>query len=245
MKSDHVFSEEAGQLKFVGNFEALYNSDPDPWGQSGCTSDLDKWEYYYKSRERLLNVLKRVLFLCSRPRLDAAGKIIPARQLESLMEIGCGHGHVTNRIARELSPPLRHVFGVDISWSAIKRANELFDSRPTVSFYHADVCSPYFQQVIHMTGPCDIILLGQALWYVIHKLEHTLLNVWASLKPGGLFIISQAFLRNQRYGTALVNGFDGLVKVMADDGRFALLEASFDYGALTTLQDGLLVYQRK
>ena len=38
MINNYIFSKNnKGELKFIGDFEAVYNENNDPWGQSSCT----------------------------------------------------------------------------------------------------------------------------------------------------------------------------------------------------------------
>ena len=60
MKNNYIFSKnDKGELKFIGDFEAFYNEDNDPWGQSSYT-DISYKKYYDYSRNKINEVLKSV-----------------------------------------------------------------------------------------------------------------------------------------------------------------------------------------
>ena len=102
---DFVFSKDtAGNLGFVGDFETLYQTEEDPWDQSGDQSGggSEMAAYYAHSRKRLLATLSG---------LAAA----------SVVEVGCGFGIVTKEI-RGL-PSVERTVGMDISPTAIRKAS--------------------------------------------------------------------------------------------------------------------------
>ena len=60
VKDEFVFREDReGKLQFVGDFDALYASDIDSWGQS-ADGDLNYKKYYDFSRARLAGVIKSI-----------------------------------------------------------------------------------------------------------------------------------------------------------------------------------------
>ena len=112
--SDYVFrKKQNNQLEFIGNFEALYRDQTDPWGQSGKSTDIPMNKFYEHSR----NAFQEQLKLC-----------IPEKSL--ILEIGCGSGETTKLISEAL--PYCAVTGSDISESAIKKAKSNF---PKLKFY--------------------------------------------------------------------------------------------------------------
>ena len=57
LKNNLIFSkDDLGNLKFIGNFEELYQIEDDPWEQS--SNDGDRGKYYKRSRDRLIKKLK-------------------------------------------------------------------------------------------------------------------------------------------------------------------------------------------
>mgnify|MGYP001430317567 FL=1 len=82
MKNNYIFSKnDKGELKFIGDFEAFYNKDNDPWGQSSCT-DISYKKYYDYSRNKINKVIKSVY-----------------KKNMSILEVGYGLGYVDDLIA--------------------------------------------------------------------------------------------------------------------------------------------------
>lgn len=222
----YVFTHRAdGKLEFKGDFEGLYQSDPDPWGQSGGHPRLK--EYYVYSRSILALALDRL------PRWDAA------------LEVGCGTGHVTNLLSHyfldkwvEGGP---QVEGMDISATAIARAMAAF---PGILFHVADIGAPGVGDRFHQQF--DVVVLNQTLWYVLHLLGNTCRNVLKTLKHHGVFVIQMAFLDRQEYGREIVDGFNGLLRYVLDHhaADFQVVSASYDASSrYAPYHDGLLVLQ--
>ena len=59
-KDEFIFQEDRdGKLQFVGDFDGLYASDIDLWGQS-ANGDLNYKKYYDFSRARLARAIKSI-----------------------------------------------------------------------------------------------------------------------------------------------------------------------------------------
>lgn len=113
-----VFREAGdGTLDFVGDFEALYRAEADPWEQSGRGA---RTGYYAFSRRNLL-----ARMACHLP-MDA-----------SCLEIGSGHGHLTAMLDRAFG----RAFGMDISPAAIERAGQF---HPHLRFIRGDITAGDF-----------------------------------------------------------------------------------------------------
>lgn len=210
----HVFSEQAGKLRFVGDFEALYASESDPWGQSGNGPMAG---YYEASRKTLLDVLRRLAF-------------------GNGLEIGCGHGHLTEQLQTGLYSS--RVTGMDISAAAVRHARVL---HPGVRFLQADIADKEFAAA----GQFGFVLWAQILWYVLERADVAIRNTISCIEPGGLFVISQAFLDEQRYGREIADGFAGVLKLMGKYAdRLTLIEARYDDSERFQHHDGLLVFRR-
>jgi 2-polyprenyl-3-methyl-5-hydroxy-6-metoxy-1,4-benzoquinol methylase len=215
---DFIFARRPdGGLEFKGDFEGLYKSDPDPWGQSGEHPRMK--EYYAFSRRRLLLTLNG----------------LPWRRL---LEVGCGAGYVAHQIDRSFHPR-RRVYGCDVSRSAVLLANEKF---PDGKWYQFDIADPDAVRSYHVYE-YDVVILGQVLWYVLDHFPAVLVNVMKMLNPGGHLIIQTAFLDNQEYGRDVVDGFNGLLLYMLNT-TFQVVSASYDNsGRYAPHHDGLLVLQ--
>lgn len=217
ISKDYVFNvDDAGRMRFVGDFEGLYSSEEDPWGQSGLDARLG--EYYVHSRN---NLLKEILSL-------------PVSETPNLLEVGCGLGQVANMLA---AGSTFSVTGMDISSVAIEKARARF---PHMAFLVGDIAS----EQLDTDKKFDVIILNQALWYVLGGLPQLLNNVERLLKPEGFFIIVNAFLNNQKFGKDIIDGFDGLIKYAATHllgTRFNLVKAELDVANQFIHQDGILI----
>jgi len=250
---DFIFARRPdGILEFKGDFEGLYQSDPDPWGQSG--GDPRMKEYYAFSRRRLLLTLNDLPW-------------------KTLLEAGCGTGHVAFQIDRSFHPQ-RKVFGCDVSESAIKQARQLFPwlkfnvqdigdtEDPQMSAWFEAQCDRVRRPRHHPDPPVgrslrsrrsvtdwglyDVIVLSQTLWYVLNRLPAVFENALALLAPHGHFIIQMAFLDKQEYGREIVDGFNGLLRYVLDryGADFQVVSASYDASSrFAPYHDGLLVLQ--
>ena len=222
---DFIFARRPdGILEFKGDFEGLYQSNPDPWGQSG--GDPRMKEYYAFSRRRLLLTLNDLPW-------------------KTLLEAGCGTGHVAFQIDRSFHPQ-RKVFGCDVSESAIKQARQLF---PWLKFNVQDIGDtedPQMSAWFEAQCDYDVIVLSQTLWYVLNRLPAVFENALALLAPHGHFIIQMAFLDKQEYGREIVDGFNGLLRYVLDryGADFQVVSASYDASSrFAPYHDGLLVLQ--
>jgi SAM-dependent methyltransferase len=98
-------------MQFKGDFDGYYQSDNDPWEQSG---DGDMKDYYHSSRTRVCQLLPQ--------------------KAQSLLEIGCGLGFALSHFHEQTNIPC---FGMDISTTAVNKARRLF---PEFSFDVNDIC---------------------------------------------------------------------------------------------------------
>lgn len=222
---DLVFKEEGGELKFVGDFERLYQTVRDPWGQSGAPSPMQ--DYYYQSRRRLVGTLQP--YVSHTPNFRG-------------LEVGCGHGHVVDLLCNSTCSVTKCWEGLDASPTAVARAKELY---PGLQFTVGDITQTQFtfynQEIL---GAYDCVLLGQVWWYLLHLLHLSLSNCRELLKPGGLLVISQAFLEYQRYGVSKAHGFSGTLEVFMPPptrSMWRLMEAHREEPDEHGYYDGLIV----
>jgi len=216
-----VFQElENGTLQFVGDFERLYETDADPWGQSATSGE--RAPYYRWARDHLMGRLNRML----------------GERVEGL-EIGCGHGHVLAQLWSECGGKWS---GMDISIAALQQAAAI---HPSMQFIHADISEP----VPAFEHAFNIVIWSQMLWYVAEPYEKFLAsldNSMGMLADGGLFVVHQAFLPigEQRYALKTINGFRGAVEAFSHWPRLQLLEARYREDALGGLHDGLMIFRK-
>lgn len=214
--NEHVFAEAGdGSLSFVGDFEELYSAERDPWGQSAEGSGAIA-DYYWFSRARLVEALRHY-------------------PMHSGLEIGCGHGHLTAHVKRFRAIP--EMVGLDISPAAIGKARA---EHPACEFLVGDIIAENFER----PGRYDLVLWGQVLWYLLEHFDQALDNTLKCVKPGGVFVVSQAFLTGeQRYAREIANGFHGTLDLLSRDVRLRLLEARYDDTEKHVYRDGLLVFR--
>lgn len=188
-----VFDQaDDGEIRFVGDFEGLYQADQDPWGQSGDDERLGR--YYAESRRRVVDEVALAT--------GGAGVIL---------EVGCGHGHVAARLAANL--PDAVVVGLDVSPTAVARAGGLY---PGLQFAVADFRDREAVRaaLAGRLGSVGCVLLNEVLWYLIDSLDDVIATAHEVLAPGGVLINATAFLKDQRYGRDVLVGQAGLRDVL-------------------------------
>ena len=213
---DHVFKEVEGTccMEFVGDFEAKYKAEDDPWEQSGGTGV--RAEYYQFARTKLLARLH------NRVKERALG-----------LEIGCGYGYLTELLAKRY-----RMVGMDVSETALKRANML---HPGIEYVLGDITKDGF---VPPNEEFHFCILAQCWWYVMHKYETALENCKECLVDGGLFVLHQAFLKEQKYGRDIADGFHGAVKLFMDYPGLRLIEASYEDSGELCYYDGLIILRK-
>jgi SAM-dependent methyltransferase len=232
MIDPNVFKERPdGSLELVGDFERLYQTNPDPWGQSG--SDEAMTRYYNWSRDRLVAALAPLVY-----RLDGANVV-------KGLEVGCGLGHVTALLNRRLRYCSDWV-GIDISPRAIAKARLLY---PHGVFGVADILGKESLVPFNSSTPFyGVVLLNQILWYIIHDFDTALFHARCLCKSHGLIVFSQAFLKGeQRYGKKSVDGFAGLVRTLLDREKelgMQLIRADFEEDHTMVHNDGIVVLRK-
>jgi SAM-dependent methyltransferase len=216
--SEFVFAEKDGALQFVGDFDALYRSERDPWFQGDDRGPMAA--YYLASRRRIV----RALF---ETRATPSGRGL---------EIGCGHGHAIRHL--RCHSPVHRWTGIDISKVAIEQARELCRG---VEFGVCDIRiePPHFE-------PFDVVVMNQILWYVLTKIDATVHNAGRKLNTGGLFVVSQAFLTGeQRFGRDIADGFVGTLRLFLDRYKWlSLLFADYEDTSAHQHNDGVLVFRK-
>lgn len=96
---------------------------------------------------------------------------------ESILDLGCGDGHLTEQLA--LLVPDGKVLGIDASISMLQTAQEI--NRDNLAFAQMDINDLHFSNAFHM------IFSNAALhWVKDHK--RLLQNAYAALKTGGILL---------------------------------------------------------
>jgi len=187
ISKDYVFKDVNGQLKYIGNFNGLYRDVEDPWSQKG--SQLHK-----PNRLSLIKQLEKL-------------------QPKSILDVGCGLGHLTQAIKILIT---NDILGVDISKVCIEKAGSLF---PDTKFQELDIRKEFPDRTF------DVVILNGILWYILNDLDTIVDKVANSLNDGGCLIFVQAFIKNQRYAKDIIDGYSGLMKRIQSYAGFNLLRA--------------------
>lgn len=222
----YIFADkEGGGIEYIGDFDSLYKNVDDPWNQSLTSAESPHTEYYLNSRSRLIAKLR---------------KINP----NSLIEVGCGTGDVTQLIRQSL--PTTDIIGVDISSVAIRKARERY---PDLNFYTGDIGSTNINLNLKRQKENDVLVLSHLLWYVVYSLPKVFDNCYNLLKSGGRVVFSQSFLKTpQLHGAEICNGYDGFISYLNDNivgSDFEIEYAHLDDSGLFLHEDGLIVLQKK
>lgn len=202
MSNNFVFKEESGHLVYVGDFEGLYQSESDPWGQSASSgSAMDA--FYKQSRGAVAHII---------------GTAFPHTNI-SILEVGCGLGHSTAYLSGCIENST--LTGMDISSTAILAAQKL---HPSLHFVQGDI-----RQQSVFEAHYDVVLLHQMLWYVLDDLPQVLHHARQALKPqpSSICLISQAFPREQRYGKDVLNGYEGAIQYFKNQSGIHLLHSTY------------------
>jgi len=216
VSDEFIFKKTSnGELEFVGDFDAYYQSEEDPWGQSGSEPRMQ--EYYKMSRARTRGLLANL-------------------SPKSVVVVGCGTGHTMHEIKNTV--PCKLV-GMDVSEHALERARQLF---PGFEYHVGNILRQKTLKVVE-NEQFDVVIFEQILWYILEGLDAALTNAASLLAPGGHLVVSNAFVREQKYGTAVVNGYPGAASRFSIDPHYTLVHSSYhDDGLLHT--DGHFVLQR-
>lgn len=223
ISKDYVFKTgRDGKLSFVGDFEGLYKNETDPWGQKGLDARLK--DYYAFSRANLVSAVNYLVDI-SEKHMD-------------VLEIGCGFGYVTSELQKGLSGKGK-ITGMDISRTAVTKAKSLF---PDLEFVTGDICS----KGLKAGGKFDVVIMSQILWYILEKLPHVFENIDNLLKKDGYLVFVNAFLKEQKYGKNIIDGFDGLARhvLVNYHGKYRLIKAQIDYSGRFLHDDGILIFKK-
>jgi SAM-dependent methyltransferase len=215
---DYIFETQGNKIQLVGNFEEFYKNVDDPWDQTSKESEIAS--YYKFSRKRLIDCI--LLLNCH----------------NSIIEIGCGLGNVTNIIKKNFEQSF--VSGFDISKTAIQKSRKEYSN---ISFYVEDIASNNFEY----DQPADVVILSQMLWYVLEDLDVVIKNINSILTENGHVIIQMAFLNNQNYGKDIIDGFSGLVRYCENNinDMFEIVYKDFDNSKTFDYNDGIVCLRKK
>ena len=161
-------------LRSADEFDSYYQT-PDPW-RIGRASRRDK----------------------------ALSQIIgPYVTKKTVLELGCGEGHLTATIFKRASS----IKGIDISPIAISRANTL--SLPNASFEASDFLNVRF-------AGYDVIAAIECLYYLSPTEQEAFFRKLASEHAGKVFVLSGPIIGSNEYRTYFTDG--GIKQTFARHG---------------------------
>ena len=176
-------------LEYIGNgtaFDEIYKNIEDPWNQ---TDNED--EYYNSSRKIISSIITQ---------LTDENKEI------NILEVGCGHGFSTFDLEKKINIKNINYHGCDISKVAIEKAKSKYKN---IKFFTHDIKNKF-----NGYEKYDFIIISNLLWYILDHLEVSINNCFNSLSENGKIIFYSAFIRDQRYGKEIINGFGGMKKFL-------------------------------
>jgi len=107
--------------------------------------------------------------------------------VERVLDLGCGVGVVTNRIAREVIPPNGKVYGVDFSKRALRIAKKIAESRDikNVEFIHENFYNLSKNKKVNKKLRKLDAVVGVGVLGYIDRLEFILKEIRKRLRKGG------------------------------------------------------------
>ena len=134
-------------------FDDLYRRHDDPWGFTS------RW---YERRKRAVTLAA-----------------LPDERFESVLEIGCSIGVLTEQLAERSA----QLLAVDVSAAAVDRARDRLAGQTHVRVERADVAS------VFPAGDFDLVVLSEVGYYFSKSvLERVLGDAVDALSPGGTFV---------------------------------------------------------
>lgn len=210
--NEFVFREENDKIKFVGDFESLYQSENDPWQQSSQKPSEMK-DYYEFSRQNLI-------------------EIIQTKKLTKILEVGCGLGYTTNIIHARTGSDID---GLDISSTAVHKASNKYRH---LKFHQGNIKDFTFQKRY------STIIMMQCLWYILQDFDSIIQNITNQIPAFGHILFSQAFLKEQKYGTDVIDGYYGLVDYFEKHQRYEIIYSEYNQNGMIH-NDGIVLVRRR
>jgi SAM-dependent methyltransferase len=121
---------------------------------------------------------------------DVIESLIPRRHFASALDLGCGSGLLTRRLAKCADA----VLGLDISAAAVAQARQVHEAYPSVRFAMGDISNlPAF-----IDGAFDLLVITDSLYYLPPPLDDAALRPIAArmgslLQPGGVCVLANHF----------------------------------------------------
>jgi len=164
-RSDSVLSRLRDQHGSEKAFDLLYQLRRDPWGVEMCRRG-------YQSRK-----------------YDALMRTLPERRYRRALDVGCGLGMLTRRLAARAD----EVLGVDLSRVAVQQAQARSRGYANVRHEQADLLAldP------SLNGLFDLVLAADTLYYISpltdDRLDRAVRRITRLLRPGGICLLANHF----------------------------------------------------
>ena len=153
----------------------------------------------------------------------------------NVLDVGAGLGHATQLIRILIT---QDVLGIDISKVAVEKASKLF---PDVDFKVMDIRKEFPKETY------TAIVLNNILLYILADFKSIVLKAEKHLSSQGYLIIPQAFIKNQQFGTDVIDGYEGLIKFLHNPkimDKYKLVRTEhLDPGTMKT--DSITVLQKR
>ena len=177
--------------KFIGEFEQMYQNIDDPWGTVAQVGSL-----------------KNDLLLAVIAHIRSRGSV------QKVLHAGCAQGALTARV-QEVMGDGAQLWGCDISESAIRKASARHRG---IEFFTHDLSQT--DRIGHPPSSFDLILVAEAMWYILPWLDKIFANFRLLLRPGGHLVVQQYFLQpgQQTYGNDIVQGPEDLCRIVESAG---------------------------
>jgi len=129
-------------------------------------------------------------FLYQRRKYDVLASLIPRRPFDSALDLGCGAGLMTRRLA----PLARSVLGIDIAANAVAQARAAHADLPNLRFEQGNALA----LGAHLDGGFDLLVIADTLYYLPPPLadatiKQVALRAARLLRPGGVCLLANHF----------------------------------------------------
>jgi len=186
--SDYIIQKDSSGLKkYIADYEGMYKNCDDPHYQS----NFNKLEIDF-----VVQTVKKVWRMSN---------------LNSVIDVGCGLGFLSNHIFKELGNP--KFFACDISETAISKASKKFKN---INFFQFDLekkCE-IPPQLISLMGENRLVLLTNVFYYIHEeKLKQSFENIKSLIGKDGYAIFTIYLPKEQHLGK-FIDGIDSATQLL-------------------------------
>tara|TARA_Y100000992_G_scaffold14653_1_gene8563 strand:- start:1614 stop:2255 length:642 start_codon:yes stop_codon:yes gene_type:complete len=157
--------------------------------------------------------------------------VIHSKKLNQILEVGCGLGKTTNLIKEETNTDID---GLDISQVAVEKASNKYRH---IKFYQGDILDFQFR------NRYKTVIISQCLWYILHNFDSVISNITSQLNQFGHILFTQAFLKEQKYGCDIIDGYHGLVEYFEKHRKYDFIYSEYNENDLIH-NDGIVLVRK-